>query len=390
MISLLLHDLIQTVLQEYPHEKEKPFGKNDLAKLIRNGLNNVVSNDLIGEEHESIGSAGQGNWATVPWIAFFDKNITTSAQQGFDIVYLFSPDMQRVYLSLNQGWTFFKNNFGKQAIPQIKKVANFWKNNLKNRSERMVEAPIDLQSDLIKGTNLPKGYELGNIFSICYQKNNLPNNEIMVQDLNDMINCLSELKSHLINPTDFSQSIDFILSKQNQNPSMLTTSSVEKIAKKLSSIQLNKAKEINHAFNGKKIDFQELNETNARIGFLGEKLVLEAEKRALSDFSELQRQIKHVSQEDGDGCGYDILSFDRSGNKKYIEVKTTTGDQNTPFFISENELAFSVTHAANYHLYRLFNFEKLSDSDVINYFEKKGNLKKYFNFRPVNYISSDK
>ncbi|MDI5789132.1 DUF3578 domain-containing protein [Bacillus licheniformis] len=40
----------------------------------------------------------------------FLKNLTTSATRGYYIVYLFSADGSGVYVSLNQGWTYFKES----------------------------------------------------------------------------------------------------------------------------------------------------------------------------------------------------------------------------------------------------------------------------------------
>ncbi len=65
----------------------------------------------------------------------------------------------------------------------------------------------------------------------------------------------------------------------------------------------------------------------------------------------------HTSQDEGDGCGYDILAFNIAGKAEYIEVKTTTGRINTPFFITENELAASDRYGEDYVLVRLFNFD---------------------------------
>ena len=39
------------------------------------------------------GSIGQGNPAEIPWICVFDLEITSSAQDGYYIVYLFKSDM---------------------------------------------------------------------------------------------------------------------------------------------------------------------------------------------------------------------------------------------------------------------------------------------------------
>ncbi len=49
--------------------------------------------------------------------------------------------------------------------------------------------------------------------------------------------------------------------------------------------------------------------------------------------------MRWVSDEDGDGAGYDIASFERDGRARLIEVKTTRGWERTPFHITCNELA---------------------------------------------------
>lgn len=49
-------------------------------------------------------SYGNSNWANIPWIAIFDKEITVTAQEGYYIVILFNADMSGFYLSLNQGY----------------------------------------------------------------------------------------------------------------------------------------------------------------------------------------------------------------------------------------------------------------------------------------------
>ncbi len=86
-----------------------------------------MKSSFINKENYLItGSAGQGNWADVPWIAVFDKEITTSATIGYDIAYLFRADMSGVYLSLNQGWTYFKENYKtKKGREYIKLTSNY-------------------------------------------------------------------------------------------------------------------------------------------------------------------------------------------------------------------------------------------------------------------------
>ena len=58
------------------------------------------------DHYKFTSSCGQySNWADVPWIAVLDPEITTSTMRGYYVVYLFSIDMKRVYLSFNQGMT---------------------------------------------------------------------------------------------------------------------------------------------------------------------------------------------------------------------------------------------------------------------------------------------
>jgi hypothetical protein len=60
----------------------------------------------------------------------------------------------------------------------------------------------------------------------------------------------------------------------------------------------------------------------------------------------------------GDGDGYDIQSYSDEGDILYIEVKTTIGGIETPFFLTENEIGVSQNLNDQYRLYRLFDFAK--------------------------------
>lgn len=46
--------------------------------------------------------------------------------------------------------------------------------------------------------------------------------------------------------------------------------------------------------------------------------------------------------------------------KKYIEVKTTRQNEFWPMLISRDEVAFSRTEAARFHLYRVFDFGRFA------------------------------
>jgi Domain of unknown function (DUF3883) len=65
--------------------------------------------------------------------------------------------------------------------------------------------------------------------------------------------------------------------------------------------------------------------------------------------------VRWTAREDGDGLGYDGLSFDLDGCERYIEVKATALGAETPFYISSAELDFAQRHADRYALYRVYN-----------------------------------
>ncbi|WP_273752779.1 MrcB family domain-containing protein [Leuconostoc mesenteroides] len=387
---MTIRDILEKILNNYLQEKDKSFKNNEFARLLRSGLKEAVSDDFLAGNIRTKGSAGQGNWATVPWIGLFDAAISTSATKGFDIVYLFSPDMNSVYLSLNQGWTFFNDTYGRNAKNNISKVSRYWQSTLANRTDRMTTEPIDLTSSLQNKNTLVSGYELGNIFSIKYDSDNLPDNDQLLTDLKDMLFCLNEIKADLINEKNLQQNIDYILSLGlNLNP-LLNNNNIKKIAKKIPKIELTETDSVIKESDkkGRKIDYDTLQKQNSMIGFLGEKIVLKYEKNRLNNDPDLSQRIEHVSQTKGDGLGYDILSFDNQGNEIFIEVKTTTQGKNTPFYMSSNEVSFANKHPDNYFLYRVYNFSNLVEMNNVEFFRINGSQMKNIDLQPANFIAN--
>lgn len=132
------------------------------------------------------GSMGNGRIANIPWIAVFDKEITKQATEGYYIVYLFREDMQGLYLSLNQGFTQYGIN--DRGRKEAKKNANKALELL--RSTEGFSSNIDLQN---KG-NLAKGYEAGNICCKYYSIDSIPNDQVLIDDLRNLIGIYKELK----------------------------------------------------------------------------------------------------------------------------------------------------------------------------------------------------
>ena len=110
----------------------------------------------------------------------------------------------------------------------------------------------------------------------------------------------------------------------------------------------------------KKFDVAGRDERNLALGRAGEERVVAHERSALklADREDLARKVRWVSEEDGDGAGYDIASFTPDGRERLIEVKTTNGWERTPFYISRNELAVAEERRSEWCLFRLWNFSR--------------------------------
>jgi hypothetical protein len=110
----------------------------------------------------------------------------------------------------------------------------------------------------------------------------------------------------------------------------------------------------------RKFDPVERDYRNRALGKAGERFVLDLERHWLieADRADLAERIRWVAAEDGDGAGYDIMSFNTAGRERLIEVKTTNGSARTPFFLSRHERNFAEQTPTQWRIYRVHLFAK--------------------------------
>lgn len=108
----------------------------------------------------------------------------------------------------------------------------------------------------------------------------------------------------------------------------------------------------------KKFDPVERDHRNRSLGRAGEAFVVDLERRQLAedDRSDLASKVRWVAAEDGDGAGYDVQSFNRAGDLRLIEVKTTNGSARTPFFVTRNERCLAMERPKDWLIYRVHLF----------------------------------
>jgi len=134
-------------------------------------------------------------------------------------------------------------------------------------------------------------------------------------------------------------------------------------------------------FKGKNINWSKKQFISSKLGLLGEELVIHNEKLKLEKIGLVNKAEKVAKKKDGEG--YDILSFDDKKNEVFIEVKTTTGSIDEPFYISANEKIFCEENSEQYVIYRLYNYDYLNKS--ASFYKIKGTEISKFEFTPTNF-----
>lgn len=125
--NMSLHAALSLCLEEYPKAIEREFAGDAVAEFIRKDVPEVLQQILsMNPRYITHGSPGQGNWARAPWAAIYDRFITESAQDGYYVVYLVREDFKGIYLSLNQGITSTRKQYGSEAKPALRvRAADF-------------------------------------------------------------------------------------------------------------------------------------------------------------------------------------------------------------------------------------------------------------------------
>jgi MrcB-like, N-terminal domain len=178
---MALRDTLEAVLREYDSAKLTEFVGNPLAAFISKeavlNLEKAAGPAAVGLLFA--GSAGAENWAEVPWLAAFDPVVTDSATRGYYVVYLFHVSELIVHLSLNQGTTAVREEFGAIARQVLSERATLIRKRLPDFLLRLPATQIALGST----ARLPGDYAAGHVLGVTYSLDNLPNEQTLADDL---------------------------------------------------------------------------------------------------------------------------------------------------------------------------------------------------------------
>ena len=107
-------ELFKKISELYPsYRKQRTTNSADPAYQLVVKSAPELLNELSGRQEllKFEGSTGRGYITPAPWIAAFHSDITTSATDGFYLVYLHSLSMKRLVLEIGLGATQFENRF---------------------------------------------------------------------------------------------------------------------------------------------------------------------------------------------------------------------------------------------------------------------------------------
>ncbi len=156
--------------------KEDPLHQT-MAHQLPTITQGIVADDA---GYKVKGSAGQTIWAETPWVAIFDRLITESAQRGYYVVYLFHPQGECVFLSLNQAVTEAHSSAGAGFQDQLRAQAV----ELQSHITKPDRAGLTLEPINLDGKGyLSRGYEIGNVAAVRYGADEIPHDTILASDL---------------------------------------------------------------------------------------------------------------------------------------------------------------------------------------------------------------
>lgn len=387
--------ILDNYVNEFKNAERADPNYDILIHQIPMGLNMLfpMRRDLLVS-----GSCGIGQKTDFPWVAIFNKHITSSAKRGLYIVYLFKKDMSGFYLSLNQGITYFADTFKRKKYEYARKVANYFKDEIGDNY--FDKNDIDLGGTT--GT-LGLGYQETNIISKYYKKGSY-SDETLRQDLLKMLAIYDELAGVLGEDNyDYNNAINKIVFNYDDSFES-AEEAIDNIKKAISSpTDLNivrtlryvepkekRTKKYSRIRTGtpiKKIDYIEKAKADMEVGQLGEMLALQFERERLirEGFNDLANKVRHVSII-SDAYGYDIESYQLIGlkmEKVYIEVKTTTNKLDVDFPVSRNEVEESNKKKGRYCIFRIYD----AKSETPSFYKVFGKIEDNFELDPVTYMA---
>lgn len=354
-----LRDFFEKTSAEYPVylAQEKVNSAAEAYKLVVTRIPRLLRSILgpKGDRYIVEGSTGIGRITVAPWVAVFDKSVTTSATSGFYLVYLFSTNLNRLYLCIGFGATQFTDAFGegkksKQKLREaVQKVRPLFVDVL---PEKVLDNVIDLSSEK---SPRHKGYENATIYCLDkYQVDSMPSDKLLASHLFEAVNIYRTMADDPLMPSV--EDLIISASTDTSGGSAREVSLIDFIPRKAQKKGIAQGKHAPHRRSTQ----------SAKVGRAGEEAVVRAEIKKLQDCGQghlVEKIQRHY--ENAEYPGWDITSFDDVGEELFIEVKATVGKSISSVELTRNEweAANRAEYKESYRIYLVI--EALSENPRI-------------------------
>jgi 5-methylcytosine-specific restriction protein B len=195
---------LESALRDYPSARQGPFTGTHPITAVFHDLVQRLQSSVFVKDFPTLRvrfSTGQGNWARVPWIAILDDRNTTTTQSGVYCVFLFREDGSGVYLTLAQGVTEPQRRLGAaEGKAELRARARTVRTSLGPLKDAGFSLTDDI--DLHTGPGLGSDYEVSTIAYKLYERENVPDDSILSEDLSALIKSYEHMLSVSIRNDD--------------------------------------------------------------------------------------------------------------------------------------------------------------------------------------------
>ena len=355
----------------------QPNKVDEIYKDIKNILGTITKNSNHQDYIKIKATKGLANIPYAPWIGARDVRLADKQSEGYSLVYLYSVDLKRVYLSIAFGTGQFIEVFKpkKEAYQKMRKAAS--------RIQKVFENDLNIQNLILDPIDLAatskefrqEGYEQSAIFSLSYEINNLPDDTKLLEDYKKMLDFYVDIFESPLTP-----SIDSLVNAV-ADPLRLEDTKVKIKDFEYRSPKKTKGKKTNN----KRVKAKKRrSDRSAFIGRKGEKIVFDFEKEKLKkiNLNNLSEKVRWHA-ELNEKPGYDITSFDDKGDEIFIEVKSSSGKTINDVDLTKNEIMsmFNKKTKEKFYIYLVTNALTKPEIEVIK--NPSERLKDIANFNKI-------
>lgn len=183
-----------------PMERRGVLIRTEIAEWLRGHLGDFATAVPSVKDLAVKGNDGIGQKSEIPWVRVHSKSLSMKAQSGWYIVYLFQATGDRVYLSLGHGSTRKVESdvgaleFKPRSPEEIGALKSWASGKIGNSISTTPRLGMAMALDSTR-SNLGSAYEATSLCSFNYPVDEIPDDEVLLEDLLSLLRILDPLYS---------------------------------------------------------------------------------------------------------------------------------------------------------------------------------------------------